>query len=110
MRLRGKPSLGELAPADLHAVRLFDLEADPECERNVWEEHLEVTAELRQLAIDWLLAAEPMDWSGAGDLSQADLAKDLAALGYLMADDEGGGTGSAWFEPACACPWCARLR
>lgn len=90
-----------------HEVKLFDLESDPHCEREVREEHPERVAKLRGLLTRWLTRSDTRDWEAQATVSSADIAQHLADLGYVS--DGASGAASGWFDPECDCDWCSRF-
>ena len=88
-----------------HQVRLFDLSRDPACKRDLSSSMPGRARALRAALGQWLLAAQPVDWTGGTDVS-AECRAELEELGYVIsavaaADD--------WFDPDCACEACRGL-
>jgi len=87
-----------------HEVRLFDLESDPGCTRNVWEENRDETVRLRGLLIRWLTESAPRGWQDPATALGTDVARNLAELGYVSSGVSGGS--EEWIDPDCQCKWC----
>lgn len=92
-----------------HAVELYDLRVDRECQNDLLEEKFELAAELRQELIDWLLSARHLNWQGK-TLTDAQTIKELEALGYTAGGAETPEEKQApLFMKNCPCDWCARF-
>lgn len=101
LRLRG----GE-PQADRHQVQLFDRVDDPDGETDLHAELPEVTRELRQDLVDWLFAASDLNYSEVTGGNQAEVARQLAQLGYANSGTQAMKT---WIAPDCDCDWCRRF-
>ena len=88
-----------------HAVRLFDLERDPYCERDALAEHSREAGRLRAMLIDWLGEGAQNDWLSERGADRLEIERQLEELGYTAS----GGAGSAgtWIDPKCPCARCA---
>ncbi len=93
---------------ELHQVELFDLAADPGCERDLVDSQPGRAGELRTLLVRWLGRAQDLGWASRGDLDP-EMARALAELGYAdqIEDDW---SERVLFDADCACPWCERFR
>ena len=91
-----------------HAVELYDLGTDPDCERDLVGAEPERARRLRTELVRWL--ADRRDLGLAGErLEDSETLADLEALGYTAA------TGSReaaapLYDPACRCRLCAPWR
>ena len=105
--LRIKLRLDELEPkADLHQVQLFDRIADPDGEHDLVEERPEVSRRLRRELVDWLVAASDTNYSEVTSGNQAEVARQLAELGY---SSTGTMAAKTWIDTDCQCEWCQRF-
>lgn len=86
-----------------HAVELYDIVNDRACRYNVWEENREKTATLRRLLIRWLERSQDNNWESESLVSQADIQKELADLGYVTVEDS---TATQWYDSECECARC----
>ena len=87
-----------------HAARLFDVQGDPYCERDVLTENMSEAARLRSSLIEWLGTGEQNDWLSEPNGSRLSIQRQLEELGYT----DSGGTSSAgtWIDPECSCLRC----
>jgi arylsulfatase A-like enzyme len=106
MPLKKAPVYG-IMEEDVHRPLLYDNELDPAHENELSATQPEVTASLRNALVEWLAAATPFDLSKAPDVDSEQMAADLAALGYISAEDP---NSSVWIDPECDCQNCARFR
>ena len=105
--LRIKLRLREREPqAERHRVQLFDRLADPDGEHDLHAELPEVTRELRQELVDWMFAAPETNYSEVTGGNQAEVARQLAQLGYANTGTQAADT---WISPDCDCEWCRRF-
>jgi len=104
--LRVPGSTNEVEDELYHSVELYDLREDPVCRYNVWEQNPDKAATLRRAVIRWLEQAQRNDWESASVVSQEDIQKELADLGYVTVEDS---TASEWFDSSCECSWCQRF-
>jgi arylsulfatase A-like enzyme len=96
---------GERASAR-HRVQLFDRSVDPFGEVDLVQERPELAARLRSELIDWLSGASNQDFSEATGGDQAEVARQLAELGY---SSTGAMAAKTWIDPECECEWCRRF-
>lgn len=89
-----------------HCTQLFDLRADPGCERDLLDEELERARRMRAALVRWLCSGEARHWGAEGTRDPRILA-DLARLGYTPAAGEA--DAADLIDPDCACDWCARF-
>ncbi len=105
--LRIKLRLREREPqADRHRVQIFDRVSDPDGEHDLHAELPEVTRELRQELVDWMFAAPETNYSEVTGGNQAEVARQLAQLGYANTGTQAADT---WISPDCDCEWCQRF-
>ena len=92
---------------DGHAVELYYLPADPNCQTNLLESQFERARSLRALLLRWLEKRRELGWIG-GTSDDTNLLNDLNALGYATA----GGDESQVFlvGDGCDCADCRRFR
>jgi len=91
-----------------HAVELYDLDADPDCQHDVQRERESVARELRALLVGWLASGGARGWLASRTDDEAVL-EELAQLGYLYGEDAAEADGEL-LDPDCACERCARWR
>ncbi len=97
----GKPEPARTA--ERHQVELYDLAADPRCERDLAGERREEARRLREALVAWLCTPSAIASGEEVELSSTDR-EHLAQMGYATED---AGTGRAeWFDPACDCAQC----
>jgi hypothetical protein len=94
-------------PIVKHAVQLFHVAVDADCEHDLTASEPARARALRLQLVEWLCAARGHGLVSSTKLDSA-AAKGIAALGYAA-------TGSldlsgAWFDPGCACAECAKWR
>jgi len=100
-----KKDVGE-AGATEHAIQLYDIKADRDCRENVWEANPEVAAKYRRLLIRWLGSGTGNSWKTESTVSQDEVERHLAELGYVsMADSDT----TEWIDPECDCEWCSKF-
>ena len=87
-----------------HAARLFDIQKDPYCERDVMAEHMSEANQLRELLIEWLGAGEQNDWLSEPDGSRLSIQRQLEELGYTAS--ESNSDAGSWIDPECDCLRC----
>ncbi len=86
-----------------HTTELYDLAADPGCERDVASSRVERARELRARLVEWLRAAQLKSWRQVS-VGSAAVLENLAALGY--AGDTSIAADAALFPVACDCAPC----
>jgi arylsulfatase A-like enzyme len=87
-----------------HAVRLFDVQEDPYCERDVLTEHMNEAARLRISLLEWLGSGEQNDWLSEPNGSRLSIQRQLEELGYT--DSAGTSSAGTWIDPECSCLRC----
>jgi len=92
---------------DLHQVELYDLEADPACDRNLAELEHERAKELRARLVRWLLSAVDTGLSAEG-LDSEEARQALAQLGYATGEPEV--STLDLIDSECDCANCAPFR
>ncbi|MCE9594117.1 MAG: sulfatase [Planctomycetes bacterium] len=90
----------------LHELELYDLAADPNCDNDLADLEPKRAARMRAALVSWLGAARVGGWAGAATRDEQTL-NGLRALGYATDETD---VSSAWFDPDCACPQCAKYR
>jgi len=90
-----------------HKARLFDVRADPQCERDVLTDNLHEATRLRALLIDWLGAGAQNDWLSEPNGSRLAIQRQLEELGYTASESVG--SGGSWIDPECTCARCAEF-
>lgn len=94
----------------LHSVELYELSADPGCERDLLDREEERARRLRRELVAWLLDAQHLDWD-AEVLTDAETIAELEALGYAAgAAQEGSARHAPLLDVDCSCRWCERFR
>ena len=91
-----------------HATRLFDIQADPFCERDVLAENMAEATQLRRSLIEWLNSGEQNNWLSESDGNRAAIQRQLEELGYT--DSGGASNAGSWIDPACDCARCLEFR
>jgi hypothetical protein len=104
--LRSYKPKGALNPVRRHAVELYHLAVDPECNAELSESEHERARRMRELLLDWLAHAQP-ELAGEARRDQQ-LAAHLAELGYVGSD--AGQPASELVDEACDCRHCRRFR
>ena len=87
-----------------HQVELYDLTADPRCERDLVDERPADAAKMRTALLRWLQAPPGGGWAEARQ-DDADFVASLAELGYVA--PAGDASGDLWVPDDCA--WCQRF-
>ncbi|MDP6410177.1 MAG: sulfatase [Planctomycetota bacterium] len=95
---RGNPG------GDLHAIEFFDLGSDPFCLEDVAGEHAQRSARLRSVLVRWLGEASEQTLVTSTFAPDAEVERQLAALGYVSMEDAGS---ASWIEADCTCARCA---
>lgn len=88
-----------------HQVELYDLAADPGCERDLVAERADAARALRAELVAWLAGLADTGLAGAATDDPEQL-RVLAGLGYVS--HETSLARGAWFEPD-GCGWCRRF-
>ncbi|MCH2106009.1 MAG: sulfatase-like hydrolase/transferase, partial [Planctomycetes bacterium] len=91
-----------------HAARLFDIHADPFCERDVLAENKDEARQLWRSLIEWLNSGQQNDWLSETDGSRSAIQRQLEELGYT--DSGGASSAASWIDPDCPCARCEELR
>lgn len=90
-----------------HAIELYDLANDPDCQRDLQRERPELAREMRTALVTWLTSGRPRGWLAARS-DDAELLDQLAQLGYVYGED--GSEEAALFDPDCTCERCREWR
>lgn len=98
--------LGKARPWSHGETSLYDLGEDPNCVRDLCDQHPERARRLRELLVRWLSAPEALGWAHRG-LTTPEQRAELAALGYTEIKGSGDAT---LIDPNCDCDWCSRFR
>lgn len=106
LNLRVPGSADESKEELFHSVELYDIVSDRFCQNNVWEANREKAATLRRAVIRWLEQSKTNEWESEALISQEDINKELADLGYVTVEDS---TATEWFDSECECQWCEKF-
>jgi arylsulfatase len=105
LNLTGRQRDWGSAEESLHAVRLFDIVADPYCEQDVSAGHMSAAGSLRGLLIAWLGEGAQNDWLSEPNGSRLKIQQQLEELGYTASSSAG--SAGSWIDLECSCERCA---
>ena len=105
LNLTGRQRDWGSAEESLHAVRLFDIVADPHCEQDVSAGHMSAAGSLRGLLIAWLGEGAQNDWLSEPNGSRLKIQQQLEELGYTASSSAG--SAGSWIDLECSCERCA---
>ncbi len=91
-----------------HTLELYDLNSDPQAERECASTQTERTAELRAALIDWLSRASAHGLASEGLTTAAQRSR-LASLGYTGDGADETARAGQWIDPACTCGECSKF-
>ncbi len=107
LNLHAAHGTSRLVPSVKHAVELYNLENDPDCEVDLLDEELARAHTMRAELVHWLVSAEDLGWRGERRTDAATL-RDLEALGYVAGAAEAPPE-LVFYELGCTCEPCRRF-